>query len=236
MDLNDLRQSDDEAMQPMNPPQTALGLRHLVAIAVVTPVLMAAGVFWLHQMPIGMAPRTSDAVIEVSLMLQDPPEQIRPAAPQPQSEPPTAQPDPIIEDTVHSIPQDKPIEKPSETKTVQPTEPTQKPQASKPEVPSQLQADQTALAFQRMLLSHIARFRRYPEDARRQGIKGLVAVLFAMRRDGSVADVWVRTTSGNSELDAAAIDTIRRAVPLPHIPSELPDSLNVLIPVSFNLP
>jgi protein TonB len=86
------------------------------------------------------------------------------------------------------------------------------------------------------LLSHIARFRRYPEDARRQGVKGVVTVLFAMHRDGSVSGVWVRTTSGNLELDTAAIDTIHRAAPLPAIPSELPDNLNVLIPVAFNLP
>jgi protein TonB len=60
--------------------------------------------------------------------------------------------------------------------------------------------------------------------------------MFAMRRDGTVKDIWIRNSSGHDLLDAAAIDTIRKAQPAPRIPSELPDQLNVLIPVAFDLP
>jgi len=234
MTLNDSGASGDKVNVPMNPPDTSLGLRHLIAIAVLTPVLMAAGVVWLRSQPIGAAPQTTDAVIEVTLTPQEASRQLQQAIPQPQS--PTMQPDPTIDNEVRSIPQGSSIEKPEETTTLEPTEPAQKPQARKPETRSHVRADQEALAFQRMLLSHIARFRRYPEDAQRNGVRGTAVVVFSMRRDGTVASVWIRTTSGNIQLDTAAVDTIRRAVPLPHIPSELPDSLNVLIPVAFNLP
>lgn len=57
-----------------------------------------------------------------------------------------------------------------------------------------------------------------------------------MRRDGMVTDVWVKASSGFNALDLAAVDTIRNAQPLPRIPSELPDQLNISMPVAFNLP
>ncbi len=57
-----------------------------------------------------------------------------------------------------------------------------------------------------------------------------------MRRDGTVTDIEVAASSGHVELDDAAINTIKRAEPLPRIPTNLPDSLNIAIPMAFDLP
>jgi len=57
-----------------------------------------------------------------------------------------------------------------------------------------------------------------------------------MLRDGTVTDVRIASSSGYSLLDIAAIETIRKAQPLPRIPAELPESLNILVPVAFELP
>ncbi len=49
-------------------------------------------------------------------------------------------------------------------------------------------------------------------------LHGAVETLFSMQRDGTLLDVWVKTSSGEVVLDKAAVDAIRRAQPLPSIP------------------
>jgi periplasmic protein TonB len=88
--------------------------------------------------------------------------------------------------------------------------------------------------FRSELLRHIARFQRYPRAAERQHLQGTVLTVFSMGRDGKVLAVWVRTSSGQPALDQAAIDTIRRAQPLPHIPAALPEPLKVEVPLGFD--
>jgi protein TonB len=55
-----------------------------------------------------------------------------------------------------------------------------------------------------------------------------------MSRDGTLLGVWVKTSSGQAMLDKEAIDTIRRAQPLPSIPPELPDRLNIHVQLVFD--
>ena len=59
-------------------------------------------------------------------------------------------------------------------------------------------------------------------------------VMFAMRRDGSIVRVDIKSSSGRSVLDREAIETIRRAQPLPRIPADMPELLTVMIPVTFD--
>ncbi|MFA4873847.1 MAG: TonB family protein [bacterium] len=56
----------------------------------------------------------------------------------------------------------------------------------------------------------------YPPSARRRGITGSPRVSFAINQDGSIGWVKLSTTCGESELDAAALETVRRAAPLPY--------------------
>ncbi len=86
------------------------------------------------------------------------------------------------------------------------------------------------------MFAHIARYQAYPDDARPNRLQGEVQVFFSMRRDGTVTDIEVAESSSHIELDDAALDTIRRAEPLPRIPTELPDNLNIVIPISFDVP
>jgi protein TonB len=228
---------DDEIIpERIDPPAATLGLRHLIGIAVVTPALLAAGVLWLHHVPAGTTSRATDSFVEVRLVTQPAPDEQPQEVSAQSSSSPVSQPDPLIENPARLIPQDDRISKPDEAKATQQSTPAKKSDPSPSAARAQMPNDRTALTFQRTLLSHIARYRRYPQDAERDGVQGIATVLFAMRRDGTVTDVWIQTTSGNKRLDAAAIDTIRRAVPLPNIPSEMPDSLNITIPVAFNLP
>ncbi|TAI63694.1 TonB family protein [Bradyrhizobium sp. Leo170] len=87
--------------------------------------------------------------------------------------------------------------------------------------------------FQQSLLKHIARFQRYPAAAHNR-LQGTVETFFSIDRRGRLLGVWVKTSSGQTLLDTEAIETIKRAQPLPSIPAELPDRLNVQIQLAFD--
>jgi protein TonB len=92
-----------------------------------------------------------------------------------------------------------------------------------------------ALRYQRLLLAHIERYQHYPTAARRDRLQGTVLIAFAMRRDGGLVAVSVKSSSGQQVLDEEAVETVRRAQPLPSIPPDLPEQLTVTLPVAFDL-
>lgn len=210
-----------------------LDLRWLFGVALLMPLLLAAGVFWLHHMPAGSGPRDSDSVIEIRLInVVEPPQPVNVASLPPSIAPGQAS-EPQVDEPRQSIPE--PAAVPPSPEPLRASEP---PKASAPAASAAAVRAPTspkAAVFQRTLLSHIARYRTYPDQARRDHAQGTVLLVFAMRRDGTVSDVWVKTSSGYHALDRAAVDTIRNAQPLPRIPSDLPDQLNISMPVTFNL-
>lgn len=85
------------------------------------------------------------------------------------------------------------------------------------------------------LLAHLGRFRRYPARARAARQQGTVHIRFRMNRTGAVLEANVLRSSGAITLDQAALDTFRRAQPLPAIPQDRPDTLELTVPVEFYL-
>jgi TonB family protein len=75
--------------------------------------------------------------------------------------------------------------------------------------------------WHQLLRDRIEQTKRYPAEARRQGIEGTAEVEFQVARDGSVTEVVVVRSSGFPILDHASVETIRRAVPLPAIPGTI---------------
>lgn len=209
----------------------SLEVRWVAVVAVVVPALLAMGVYWLRHAPASIYSKAQDSVIEVRLLsprerVDRPQEPGSGTAPVILAEPPVDPPEPPIVETVTTLtPQTLAAEFP--------------PSTAESSVASQTRMlashGRAALAFRKTLLAHIARFRRYPEEARRAGLKGTVQVVFAMRRDGMVTDVQIGASSGKSDLDAAAAETIRRAQPLPRIPRELPERLTIHAPIDFDM-
>ncbi|OPF91401.1 hypothetical protein I8G32_01377 [Rhodopseudomonas palustris] len=230
---NRRRVSPDQSVQPdWRATAPGIELRWLVVAAVAMPLLLAAGVYWLHRLPPGPNIRGDDNLVEVRLIGPQGPASNNQEQPQTKSaeqtsteRPPEIAPQPVMQTAAIHDPEI--IEAPVPA-------PTQRARASAPPV-SRLSLDQKSAAFQRTLLSHIARFRQYPNEAKRLRTQGVVRLIFAMRRDGSVNQMTVATSSGSVILDEAAIATVRRAEPLPRIPAELPDNLNISVPVAFDL-
>ncbi|RIV82245.1 TonB family protein [Aurantiacibacter xanthus] len=85
------------------------------------------------------------------------------------------------------------------------------------------------------LLAHLEHYRRFPARARVARQQGTVQIRFRMNRAGSVLTASVVNGSGFTTLDQAALDTLKRAEPLPGIPTDMPDEVELTIPVEFYL-
>ncbi len=200
--------------------------RWFVGSAVLVPVLVVAGVYWLHQMPVGPTARQGHSTIQVELI----------ATPSPLTEVKQAsvQPNPPIVDFQAEAKISEQSIAPVEQE-IAPPQPLVRPQpaavpAQRPAGGGQRQAVSAGAAsrFQQQLLTHIERYQRDP------GASGKVLVLFAMRRDGTLVRLDVKASSGRALLDQEAMETIRRAQPLPRIPADMPDLITVLLPVAFD--
>ena len=226
---------DDAAMHGGLPPpdwQTiapTIGIRSIAAIVLVVPLLLVAGVCWLHQLPSVIGPGTSSDLIEVRLVGPQASNTQGHDMAEPAKSAPTPPADSLIDDRNHVMS--------AETVAPMPQPPTPAAIASVP-APSAMETrgvlNRKTMMFQRALLSHIARYRQYPDGARRG--RANVQLVFSMTRDGTVTDVRITSSSGDTILDHAAIETIRKAQPMPRIPSELPEHLNILVPMAFEAP
>lgn len=67
----------------------------------------------------------------------------------------------------------------------------------------------------------IARKWSYPEDARNRKDMGAVLLEFTLSRSGTLKDVSVAESSGNSLLDQAAAEAVMRASPYPPMPDHI---------------
>ncbi len=81
----------------------------------------------------------------------------------------------------------------------------------------------------------IAQYRVYPASALANNQGGRVVMRVTVARTGQVLDVGVRTSSGWPAIDAAEVETIRKAGPFPPLPSEMPgDPVVLVLPITYN--
>lgn len=116
-----------------------------------------------------------------------------------------------------------------------PTKPVAKTSAPKsiPAPPARQASNNISATWEAQLLAHLEKYRRYPAAARARREQGVVHVRFRINREGRLLSTEVLRSSGSTVLDRAALDTLRRAQPLPAIPPEKPDSLELTVPVEF---
>jgi len=163
------------------------------------------------------------------------------APPPPEAAPQEPEPSPTLVEApmpTLAVTPPKPKQKPKPPKPVEPT-PSVKPQDnppaetppaplaaadSKPAAPQQANIStpsQAEISWQSKLNSHLARYKRYPEDARRRGIEGVNRLHLVIDGDGKVVSHSLTGKSGSASLDRATLQMIRRAQPLPAPPAEM---------------
>lgn len=235
MSVDDIRPEDEKAQaaaalrsfQNETDGRTFGELLRLLGIPALATVFLVGGVYWIQlQALAGSMGKQSTSIVQVQLLPRPDPVPIAVAA----------LPQPVTENIASRV--DLSFKQPEPTISDEPL-PAPRARTSAPEdaPPSNVMsavsgpASSAAAKFQQTLLRHIARFQRYPSAA---GSARLVDTQFAIARDGTLLGVWVRTSSGQMLIDKEAIETIRRAQPLPPIPPELPDRLNVQMQLEFD--
>ncbi len=97
-------------------------------------------------------------------------------------------------------------------------------------------AARSIATWEKAVVSHLNRFKRYPSAARARGIQGAVSVTFSIDRAGSVLDARILASSGSSFLDEEALAVVRRASPLPSPPAAMAGAqLNLTLPIQFHI-
>jgi protein TonB len=129
-------------------------------------------------------------------------------------------------------------EKPADDKPLDAPQSNAKPEKSASPQPAAPTPPSNALpTWQGELLSHLSKFKRYPEDARRRGMQGTSKLRFVVDGEGRVLSYELAGGSGSASLDRATLEMIRRAQPLPKPPPELlkNGSLEVVAPFVYSL-
>ena len=76
---------------------------------------------------------------------------------------------------------------------------------------------------------------RYPTEEQARGITGTVVLVVAVDETGNFSDVWVERSSGNRNLDSAAVQASHNWTFTPEIQGGKPVASKVRVPVEFSL-
>ena len=91
-------------------------------------------------------------------------------------------------------------------------------------------------AYTATLSAHFKKKRLYPEMARRLKLTGIVWILVEIRRDGTLLNAQIETSSGSDLLDQAALNSARSSAPVPPFPQGITaTSRKVRIPYQYSL-
>jgi protein TonB len=97
-------------------------------------------------------------------------------------------------------------------------------------------AARNIVTWEKAIVAHLNRHKRYPDAARLRGSQGAVSVTFSIDRTGSVISARILTSSGSPVLDEEAMAVLRRASPLPTPPVEMPgEPLHLTLPIQFRI-
>jgi protein TonB len=169
---------------------------------------------------------------------QHQPEPPPPPVPQPLPEPPPPPPPlkPVPYPRTARPPPRPAASRPTEHPEERPLAPVQaapapSPAPSPPAAPAMTVDPRWARSVSGWLESH----RVYPDEARRRGEEGRVALRFTVNRSGQVLDVEVVTSSGSKPLDEAALDLLRHAALPPFAPSMTEERITITMQIRYTL-
>lgn len=191
---------------------------------------------WTQLTP---ASRPSAPLVVNLLPPASPPSPPKPTEAKPKARPQAKEPPlpPKIPPAPHVLmpsptPSPAPVIAPSDPNPVaQPVVPT--PPKTAPAPPATQPANNARDSWEGRVLARIAKYRRYPGSARGAHEQGVAFIHFRMNRAGHVLYASLARSSGYPDLDQAALDTLRSADPLPSIPADRPDEMELSVPIEF---
>lgn len=88
----------------------------------------------------------------------------------------------------------------------------------------------------RQVMAWLTRHKDYPVAAKKAKQQGVVTVQFTIARDGAVQNSRIKRSAGFPMLDAAALQLLVKASPLPPIPDHMArETLTLAIPIEYSL-
>lgn len=202
-------------------------------------VVLALVLRWQTSAPMHTAPATFEVKLIPEAAEPEPEKPIPPTPPpeQPQQQPPLLQPvSPVIEAPrmLLAAPNQmaaaaQPDPEPSTAPPAEPSTPAPPP-AAPPAAPRD-----GPDSWEARVMARLERVKRYPSAARVGRVQGVAYVRFRVNRQGRVLFASLQRSSGSDLLDKAALETVRRAEPLPEIPKDRPAEIEVAVPVEFFL-
>jgi len=86
------------------------------------------------------------------------------------------------------------------------------------------------------LVARLERSKRYPPEAQARGEQGVAQLAFSVDRSGGVHRPHIVRSSGSRLLDAATLDLVERAAPLPPPPPEIAGAqIAISVPIRYNI-
>lgn len=86
------------------------------------------------------------------------------------------------------------------------------------------------------LMGWLRQHKQYPAELKKKKQQGVVEVKFSIDRSGELLSSAIHKTSGHPQLDAAALQMLADASPMPDIPDALDrKTLTLVIPVEYSL-
>jgi protein TonB len=90
--------------------------------------------------------------------------------------------------------------------------------------------------WDRAIMAHLGKHKRYPDAARTRRIQGVAQVAVVLDRRGQVLSSRIIKSSGSPVLDKEALDVMTRSAPLPSLPPQMrAEQVELSIPVTFRL-
>lgn len=221
------------------------------ALALLVVIAAHVGLYLITQLKpklTPMAPPPAAMMIELEPLLA--PVEPPPPPPQPVVEPDVPELPKVVEAPKPKIaivkPKPQPKPKPPQPKPPEPEiKPPQEPapvaardeKAAAPQKAPASAPTKAQASWQSKLLGHLAKYKRYPEDARRRGFEGVNRLRFVLDGNGKVLSYALVGKSGSASLDRATLEMIRRAQPLPAPPADMLQNgqLEIVAPFVYSL-
>jgi protein TonB len=199
----------------------------IAGVAIVQGLVLFAYLFGGFGFKPAHPPQTT-MVVEIA------PQETKPTEPPP---PPKFLPPPPPEVSMPIVPEivlNNPP--PAETITLPPAPPQAAPQPPAPTTAPRGDDRAARADYFGVLLARLNALKRYPPAARLKHQEGVVSLRFVIDRSGHVLSSAVEKSSGVPTLDQEARDLIRRADPLPRIPTQIAgNQLDLVVPIEFTL-
>ena len=110
------------------------------------------------------------------------------------------------------------------------------PSAANPVPTASTSLARVQVSWERALINHLNRHKRYPDAARSRGAQGVVVVSFSIDRGGQLLAARVAKSSGSSALDEEGLAVLKRASPLPAPPEQIARAmLELTLPIQFRI-